>query len=145
MSKETYYSVKRDLLLCQKRPTTVSKETYYYRDLLQCQKRPTTVSKETYYYRDLLLCQKRPTTISKRVGQRGNRCGGRLAFDSIKRDLLLCHKRPTTVSKETYYSVKRDLLQWVNRCGGRLALGTWYVLFCVIICFFCVVLWAGET
>jgi len=35
----------------QKRPTTVSKETYYSvkRDLLQCQKRPTTVSKETYY------------------------------------------------------------------------------------------------
>ena len=37
------------LLQCQKRPTTVSKETYYSvkRDLLQCQKRPTTVSKET--------------------------------------------------------------------------------------------------
>jgi len=46
VSKETYYSVKRDL----------SKETYYSvkRDLLQCQKRPTTVSKETYYKRDLL-------------------------------------------------------------------------------------------
>ena len=42
---------KRDLLQCQKRPTTVSKETYYSgkRDLLQWQKRPTTVSKETYY------------------------------------------------------------------------------------------------
>jgi len=39
VSKETYYSVKRDLLQCQKRPTTVSKETYYSvkRDLLQCQ------------------------------------------------------------------------------------------------------------
>ena len=36
MSKETYYSVKRDILQCQKRPTTVSKETYYSvkRDLL---------------------------------------------------------------------------------------------------------------
>jgi len=47
-SKETYYSVKRDLLQCQKRLTTVSKETYYSvkRDLLQCQKRPmrTTVT-----------------------------------------------------------------------------------------------------
>ncbi len=71
--KETYYSVKRDLLQCQKRPITkrpitVSKETYYKetyysvkRDLLQCQKRPITkrpitVSKETYYSvkRDLL-------------------------------------------------------------------------------------------
>ena len=60
-SKETYYSVKRDLLKCQKRPTTVSKETYYSvkRDLLQCQKRPTKVSKETYYSvkRDLLTCR----------------------------------------------------------------------------------------
>ena len=47
MPKETYYGVKRDLLQCQKRPTTVSKETYYSvkRDLLQCQKRPTTVLK----------------------------------------------------------------------------------------------------
>jgi len=46
VSKETYYSVKRDLLQCQKRPIT-----YYIvkRDLLQCQKRPITVSKETYY------------------------------------------------------------------------------------------------
>ncbi len=41
-------SPKRDLLQCQKRPITVSKETYYRvkRDLLQCQKRPITVSKE---------------------------------------------------------------------------------------------------
>ena len=38
MSKETYYSVKRDLLQCQKRPATVSKETCYSvkRDLLAC-------------------------------------------------------------------------------------------------------------
>ena len=37
--------VKRDLLQCQKRPTTVSKETHssVKRDLLQCQKRPTKV------------------------------------------------------------------------------------------------------
>ena len=28
-SRETYFSVKRDLLRCEKRPTTVSKETYY--------------------------------------------------------------------------------------------------------------------
>jgi hypothetical protein len=84
-SKETYYSVKRDLLQCQKRPITVSKESYYSvkRDLLQCQKRPTTVSKETYY--------------------------------SVKRELLQCQKRPITVSKETYYSVKRDLLQCQKR------------------------------
>jgi hypothetical protein len=43
--------VKRDLLQCQKRPITVSKETHYSvkRDPLQCQKRPITVSKETHY------------------------------------------------------------------------------------------------
>ncbi len=55
--------------MCQKRPSTVSKETYYSvkRDLVQCQKIPSTVSKETYYSvkRDLLQCQKRPTTVSK--------------------------------------------------------------------------------
>ena len=47
------YHVKRDLLQCQKRPTTVSKETYYS-------------VKETYYSvkRDLLQCQKRPTTCA---------------------------------------------------------------------------------
>jgi len=74
-----YHSVKRDLLQCQKRPLTVSKETSYSvkRDLLQCQKRPLTVSKETSY--------------------------------SVKRDLLQCQKRPLTVSKETYYSVHLSL------------------------------------
>jgi hypothetical protein len=29
MAKETYYYGKRDLLLWQKRPTTMAKETYY--------------------------------------------------------------------------------------------------------------------
>jgi hypothetical protein len=45
LSKETYKVSKET----KKRPSTVSKETYYSvkRDLLQCQKRPT-VSKETY-------------------------------------------------------------------------------------------------
>jgi hypothetical protein len=40
--------VKRDLAQCQKKPISVSKETYYSvkRELLQCQKRPVTVSKE---------------------------------------------------------------------------------------------------
>jgi hypothetical protein len=57
VSNETYYSVKRDLLQCQTRPTTVSKETYYSvkKDLLRCQKRPTTVSNETYYLPDSSL------------------------------------------------------------------------------------------
>ena len=72
MSKETYYSVKRDLLQCQKRifvfrdielRSNHHNMTYYSvkRALLQCQKRPTTVSKETYYSvkRALLQCQKR--------------------------------------------------------------------------------------
>ena len=46
----------RFLVSCQKRPTTMSKETYYSlksavvceRFLVSCQKRPITVSKETY-------------------------------------------------------------------------------------------------
>jgi hypothetical protein len=45
VSKETYYSVKRDLQQCQKRPAV----RRCRREYIQCQKRPTTVSKETYY------------------------------------------------------------------------------------------------
>jgi hypothetical protein len=42
------YHPERDLIPCQKRPNTVSKETEYRvkRDLIPCQKRPNTVSKE---------------------------------------------------------------------------------------------------
>jgi hypothetical protein len=94
VSKETYYSVKRDLLQCQKRPTTMSKETCYStvtRDGALA--RP----KETYYSvkRDLLQCQKRPATVPSHETAHSQG-----------------QKRPTTVSKETYYSVKRDLLQY---------------------------------
>ena len=80
---------------------------FRWRDLLQCQNRPTTVSKETYYSVkiDLLQCQKRPTTVSKET------------YYSVKRDLLQCQQRPTTVSKEINYSVKRDLLQCQKRPG----------------------------
>ena len=46
-SKETCYSVIRDLLQCQKRPITVSKDTYYgvKRELLQRQTRPISVKR----------------------------------------------------------------------------------------------------
>ena len=39
-----FVGIARDLVQCQKRPITVSKETYYSvkRDLVQCQKRPIT-------------------------------------------------------------------------------------------------------
>jgi len=47
--KEAYYSVKRDLLQCQKRPATVSKETCRMRWPASCGKRLTTASKETCY------------------------------------------------------------------------------------------------
>jgi len=85
VSKETYYSVKRDLIQCQKRPTTVSKETYYSvkRDLLQCQKRPTTVSK------------RRPAPTFSGLGARA----ASVPDPANKR-----------VSKETCYIGKRDLL-----------------------------------
>ena len=36
-------------------------------------------------------------------------------YYSVKRGLLQCQKRPITVSKETYYSVKRDLLKCQRR------------------------------
>jgi hypothetical protein len=65
----------------------------------QCQKRPISVSKETYVSvkRDLCQCQKRPMSVSKET------------YVSVKRDLYQCQKRPMSVSKETYISVKRDL------------------------------------
>jgi len=64
--KETYLYGKRDLLIWQKRPTYMAKETYLYgketylygkRDLLIWQKRPTYMAKETYLYgeRDLFI------------------------------------------------------------------------------------------
>ena len=36
-------------------------------------------------------------------------------YYNVKRDLLQCQKRPTTMSKETYYNFKRDLLQCQKR------------------------------
>ena len=64
MSKETYYSVKRDLLRWKKRPTTVSKETYYgvkrdlvKRDLLQCQKRKEGKAKTKEIKRRTVGCR----------------------------------------------------------------------------------------
>ena len=49
VSKETYYSAKRDLLQCLVHSQKCS---------IQCQKRPISVK------RDLLQCQKRPITVS---------------------------------------------------------------------------------
>ena len=69
------------------------------RDLLHSQKRPSTVSKETYYIakRDLLHSQKKTTIYtSVRIT---------LNYLAIRRDSSrMCQKRPTTVSKETYYN-----------------------------------------
>jgi len=70
-----HYSVKRDLLQCQKRPTTVSKETYYRSvvidgvdSLHHCSKSSLQVQESLRYAktgksvkRDLILSQKRPT------------------------------------------------------------------------------------
>jgi hypothetical protein len=44
------------------------------------------------------------------LGAEGNGNPRTETYFSVKRDLLQCQKRPITVSKETYYSVKRDLL-----------------------------------
>jgi len=125
VSKETYCSVKRDLLQCQKRPTTESKETFYSvkRDLLQCK----TLTYLTTLSSASVLRVSTPEHDSA-ASSGCNSCNRRCAPDihsqksmsketyySVKRDLLQCQKRPTTVSKETYYSVKRDLLQCQKR------------------------------
>jgi hypothetical protein len=85
-------------------PTTVSKETYYSvkRDLLQWGDgyRYTAAGAHAYYSvkRDLLQCQKRPTTVGRWIP----------LYSSWRARLLQCQKRPTTVSKETYYSGEMD-------------------------------------
>ena len=92
-----HYSVKRDLLQCQKRPTTVSKETYYSdkRDLLQCQKRPTTVSKETYYSVKRDLCVHYVYTYTLCMHTNTHMCtnGESTCFDS-----------PNVYTLETHYT-----------------------------------------
>ena len=84
-----YMPMQRDLLQCQKRPmrTTVTGTRTLTTILMsQSQKRPTTVSKETYYSvkRDLLQCQKRPTIVSKET------------YYSVKRDLCVLPLRAHT-------------------------------------------------
>jgi hypothetical protein len=87
LSKETYYTVKRDLLYCQKRPTILSKETYHTlkRDLLKVSGPETHCTVK----RDLLYCQKTPTILSKET------------YHTVKRDLLYSQKRPTAAWAKT--------------------------------------------
>jgi hypothetical protein len=105
---------KRDLVQCQKRPSSVK------RDLVQCQKRPSTVSTSTALSADM------PPGLYNRVRDRlyhrardmppgvqtkhnktkpdVNNSAARwwAPTYSVKRDLVQCQKRPSTVSKETY-------------------------------------------
>jgi hypothetical protein len=94
VSKETSYSVKRDLLQCQKRPLTVC--------VCLCVCVCVCVMHDVLAQHSCVcvcvcVCQKRPLTVSKETSY------------SVKRDLLQCQKRPLTVSKETYYSVHLSL------------------------------------
>ena len=104
MSKETYYSIKRDLLSCllynYRRYSSDTKETYYSikRDLLQYQKKKETystvivVTVPTHVsVTGMLQRQKRPTIEEKETYYMGQ-------------------KRPSIEAKETYYRGKRDLL-----------------------------------
>jgi hypothetical protein len=61
MSRMCVLNVYLTFFICQKRPTTVFKETH------ECQKRPTKVSKETYW------CQNRLTIEAKETYYRGKR------------------------------------------------------------------------
>ena len=80
MSKETYYSVKRDLVQCQKRPSTVSKETYYSvkRDLLHTYKQTIhELSIRTSAPRSQTSCAVRGREGERERGREGEREGGR--------------------------------------------------------------------
>ena len=63
---ETYYSVKRDLLQCQKRPITLSKETYYSvkRDLLYDDTTRAAARKKYTEVKEASYVLKSPTTYS---------------------------------------------------------------------------------
>jgi hypothetical protein len=101
VSKETYYSVKRDLVI-DGNSGGVSKAKAFVRGRQVLKKQISDVSALVHVL--LKICVELPF-------------GG---YVSALRDLLQCQKRPTTVSKETYsketyYSVKRDLLQCQKR------------------------------
>jgi hypothetical protein len=49
---------------------------------------------------------------------------------------MYIQKRPTTVSKETYYSVKRDLLQCHRRGNADVVYIHMYIYACIYICMY---------
>jgi len=94
--------------MCQKRPITVSKETYYSvkRDLLQSQKRLIGAARlasdevlRTCVKRDVLQNHKRPIIQPKETYWRR-------ALGSV----YMCQKSPIVEPKETYYRAKRDIV-----------------------------------
>jgi hypothetical protein len=143
---------------------------------VQCQKRPTTVSKETYYMYNMpaspgpgqlegeiknktwlvagmcicmyvcmylsvclsvcVVCLSVCLSVSLRVYMYNMPASPVRTYYSVKRDLLQCQKRPTTVSKETYYmynmpaSPVRTCTPWSNDTSRSLLM-TLVGLFCI--------------
>ena len=103
MSKETYYSVKRDLI--------------QYKYLLFIEADSMLRTQEPVLYQ-----AQRESERERERALLGTTAHNRDFFFpvfyhaqrnySVKRDLIKCQKRPITVSKETYYSVKRDPIQY---------------------------------
>jgi hypothetical protein len=134
MSKETYYSVKRDLLQCQKRPTTVSKETYCRRLVRVCTKihqgrrayltgviRPPLRGRiqvgippwtRLNPQRPFLLLGRRSARVpGEDLGIKDVDLVGSKDLISVKRDLLQCQKRPIKRKKDVDWHVRHHSLQ----------------------------------
>jgi len=128
MSKETVMRDKRDLDLCQKKPTSKKTCVHIYlrhgmancRDVCICmyvwQKRPRSLSKEAYIERDLhiYISEARDGTL-------------------LLRDVFFCvyvcvwQKRPRSLSKEAY--IQRDLYTYISEvrvCCVRSLYVFWY-------------------
>jgi hypothetical protein len=97
VSKETYYSVKRDPLQCQKRPITVSKETYY-RD-----KRQT--------FNQLRLATRLATNrgrvlLERERGREGGREGGREREREREREMKTNFKQNKKTSRVKFMCMR---------------------------------------
>jgi len=133
MSEETHKHDKKDLPICQKRPTQGCvmfgwicltfwhQPAYTLKNI--CQNRPAFGSRDLDRYashlkRDLHTYQKRPTWDPRIFQKRPTYTSKEIyrwfarfwmgAYHKLKRDLRTCQKRPTNTSKETHLRVKQD-------------------------------------
>jgi hypothetical protein len=110
VSKETYCSVKRDLLQCQKRPTLSMALTHT---------RPITVSKETScsVKRDLLQCQKRPTLSMELTHTQPHLCSKAREHSALTGNRFIATKHSAGKSVEPSVTANSEASRFFNSNG----------------------------